>query len=91
MSREAKIRKQVEDGYETFLSMTESMSTEELKKELSILANHREEVNFAKAGDEELKQAKDAVKELAGPYNDAVKALNVKMAFVHILLKERGQ
>lgn len=87
---EHKIKMKVEKELETFVDVVNGMGRTELKDELFRLANYREEVELAKKGDEGLKEAQETARGLAAPYNDAVKALKLKTAYVHIILKEKG-
>ena len=51
---------------------------------------NREETLMARDKDEELESAKEVAKELGAPYNDTIKALKLKTAYLHILLEEKG-
>ena len=87
--KEEAVKKAVQTKEPTFCSMVEGMKKNELEKELSRLSNYREQVQFAKGDDEDLERASKIVKELAGPYNDALKVLKLKTAYLHLLLKDK--
>jgi hypothetical protein len=53
------------------------------------LAKYREETEMAKSKDEALAKAKEMSKELQAPYNDALKALKVKMGYLSLLIQDR--
>jgi len=86
-----KVKEDITNKHEAFYDKCNGMGREELKKELYILANYKEETEFAKAADEELKRAQDLVKEFSAPYNDALKVLKLKIAYLHLLLKDMGE
>ena len=90
-TNEFKIKRKVEKDLETFADVVSGMGKEELEKELFRLANYREEVELAKKNDEGLKDAQEAVKLISGPYNDSLKVLKLKSAYLHIILKESGR
>lgn len=88
MTKEDKIKKKIQDDHQGFYDMVMSMNSEELKKEMSLLGNYREETELAKANDEEIKELKYRLSEANAPYNDTLKVLKLKMAFLHLSLKE---
>lgn len=90
-AKEEKVKDDVMKKHEAFYDKINGMGREEMRKELFILANYKEETEFAKASDEELKRAQKLVKEFSGPYNDTLKVLKLKMAYVHLMLKEAGE
>lgn len=73
-----------------FVSMTEAMSVDELKKEISLRAQQRESVLQAKSEDEQLTELKEQVKELSAPYNESSNALKLKITFLYLLLKQQS-
>ena len=90
-SKELEIRKKVQKKFPDFADTADGMSLEDVKKNLSIYANYREQTELAKKKDEELQMAKEKVKFLSGPYNDTVAALKLKLSYLHVLLAEKGE
>lgn len=88
--KEDKVKKDIIEKHDIFYDMTNAMDREDLKSELSRLANYKEEVEFAKDNDTELNELKESVKFISGPYNDAVKVLKLKTAYIHLLLRDLG-
>ena len=89
--KELKMKTKAQKDYPEFTDTVDSMESAELKSLLSDYANYREETELAKKEDQELNDAKDHVANLAGPYNDTLKALKVKTGYIHLLLKDRGK
>jgi len=88
--KELALKKKAQKDYPAFVDAVEGLSTEELKSNLTRYAKYREETELAKKKDEELERAKDLVNELSAPYNDTLKALKIKMAYINILMEELG-
>jgi len=84
-----KLRKKMQKEYPNFVEVIDVMQVSELKQAMSKYANYSEETKMALKCDEEINALKEQVKELSAPYKDALKALNAKMAYVHICLKEK--
>lgn len=85
------IKTKVEKEFPDFVDMISSAEIASLEKNLYIYAKHREETELAKVEDEELQMAKERVKDLSAPYSDAIKALKLKMAYINLLIEEKGQ
>ena len=81
-------KEKVRKDYPDFVKATEGLPLDALKKKLTTYAKYREETTLAQKNDKKLEAAKDTVKELNAPYNDALKALKAKMAFIYLLLKD---
>ena len=88
-SKELAIRDKAQKDYPEFTDSVDSLQLAELEKNMLTLAKYREETELAKKKDEALEKAKNEVKELQAPYNDALKALKIKMAYLGILIQER--
>lgn len=89
-SKKEAIKTKVEKDYPEFVDMLASANEESLQKNLYIYAKHREETELAKSEDEGLAMAKERVKDLSAPYSDAIKALKLKMAYINVMLEEKG-
>jgi cyanate lyase len=87
--QEQLIVKKCEKDYPDFVNSHNTLGPKELEASLLIYAKHREDSEMAKKIDKDLNKAKEAVKELSAPYNDAIKALKLKTAFLHMLIQER--
>lgn len=85
------IKAKVEKDLPDFVDMLNGASLESLDKNLSIYAKYREETELAKSEDEGLQRAKEAVKEISAPYNDAIKVLKLKLAYINLLIEERKE
>ena len=90
-SKELEIRKKVQKKFPDFVDTADGMSLEDIKKNLSMYANYREQTELARKKDEDLQMAKEKVKFLAGPYSDTVAALKLKLSYLHVLLAEKGE
>ena len=71
-----------------------TIDTPATPKQLRIFAsgNMIEEfwVNEVLRNSKEIKDAQEQLKELKGPYSDMLKALKLKMSYIHILMKEQS-
>lgn len=89
-SKEIAIKTKCEKDYPEFTDALNGLDLETLKKNLSKYAEYREETLLAKDKDADLREAKDKAKFLAAPYNDALKAIKLKLAYLHVLIKEKS-
>ena len=88
-SKELAIKTKAQKDYPEFTDGVHSLGVEELEANMLRLAKYREETEMAKKKDEVLETTKAQVKELQAPYNDALKALKIKMAYLGLLIQER--
>lgn len=88
-SKELAIKKKVEKEYEMFAELANAMGLEEIDKNILMYAKHREDTEMAKKIDTDLNNAKESVKELSAPYNEALSVLKLKLSYLNIILKER--
>jgi hypothetical protein len=84
-----KIKKTVETEFSEFANMVAGMPLSELEKNIALYAKQREEVQLAQADDDGIKALKDQIKEAKAPYNDALKALKLKLGYLYLLIQER--
>jgi hypothetical protein len=88
-SKELAIKKKAQKDYPDFTDSVDGLGLEDLKKNMVIYSQYREDSELAKQKDEGLKEAKDNVKFLSGPYNDTIKALKTKLAYLNLLAREK--
>lgn len=88
-SKELAMKTKAQKEYPEFTDGVDSLNSEQLEANMLQLAKYREETEMAKKKDEGLERAKEMVKELQAPYNDALKALKIKMAYLALLIQER--
>jgi hypothetical protein len=84
------LEEKVQENLPEFYDSAMGMSVKQLKDQLARDAVYRVENQIAKKADEELKQAQEHARFLAGPYNDAEKMLKMKAEFVKKLLDDKG-
>lgn len=89
-SKELAIKTKAQKEFPDFTDSTDRLSIEELEKKLMQYANYREETELSKQKDEELNKAKERVKDLQAGYNETLKALKIKMAYIHLLMAEKA-
>lgn len=91
MARQKKtVREIVEKEYPEFATEVASSSTDELNNRLATLAKGLEESEQTKESDEELENARALASELAAPYKDIKKAVQLKSKYVIGLLRDKG-
>jgi hypothetical protein len=92
MSEEINVekKKKVQKKFPDFCEVVDSMSVKDLEVKLNLYAKENERVIKAKEDDQDLKRAQELVSELVAPYNDAKKALALKMFYIVSLIEEKG-
>jgi len=88
--KEMKIREKCQKDFPEFVETVDSMAAEQLMKNMLNYSKWREETTLEMSKDEALQAAKDVAKELAAPYRDTLGALKTKMAYMYVLLREKG-
>jgi len=88
-SKELALKTKTQKEHPDFTDSVDSLSVSELEANMLRLAKYREETDLAKQKDPHLEKARAEVKELQAPYNDAMKALKLKMAYLGILISEK--
>lgn len=88
-TQELLLRTKAQKDYPEFTDSVDNAKLEDLEANLLRYAKYREETEMAKKKDEDLDKAKNLVKELQGPYNETLKALKVKTAYLGLLIEER--
>ena len=86
--RNFEFKKKIVKKFPTFVESLQGLPVQDLEKTMLSYSKHKEDTELAQKLDRELKEAKDVVTELAGPYRDALGALKLKLAFINILIKE---
>jgi hypothetical protein len=76
---------------EEFKNMVASGSEDELKTRVVSLSKNEEEVVKTRSDDTKLSDTKLLLKELSGPYTDALKEIKAKRRYVLKVLQERGK
>lgn len=74
-----------------FAEEIQSMSKEEIDKKILLCENHIYEVESAKDLDENLKAAKEHVKDLSSSYSETKSNETAKIKYCIYVLTERGQ
>lgn len=88
-TKELAVKTKAQKDYPEFTDSVDHLKIEELESNMLRMAKYREETEMAKKKDEVLEKAKNEVRELSAPYNDALKALKIKMAYLGILIQEK--
>ncbi len=83
--------KEVDKQYPGFADEVSRLSAEEINARIVEMQKGLEESESHKEANEELKQARDTVTELSGPYRDVKKAVKIKTKYLLELLKEKGK
>jgi hypothetical protein len=73
-----------------FCSSVDGMGVEALNKELVRYAKYSEEIQSEIENSAALKEAKEALKLITGPFNDAKKGNRTKMRYIINLIKAKG-
>lgn len=89
-SKELSIKEKCQKDYPEFTDQVDGLSVQEIEKNIIRYANYREETELEKQKDLDLQKAKEEVKELSAPYNETLKALKLKMAYLYLLAGEKS-
>ena len=84
------LRDLMNEEHEAFAHEVERLSVADLDRRLNGLAKAGEEIDEAKETNEGLKDAREELNKVAGPFRDAKKANKLKTKYVIQLIKERG-
>lgn len=94
MAKKKSLQEQVRSKYPEFPEAVDGLSVEDLKKRVLSYSKENENVNDELARLNEpgnaLYIAKAAVSEIAGPFNDAKKAIKMKISYLVQLIEEKG-
>lgn len=91
MARQKKtVRERVENDYPEFATEVAGENAQQLNNRLATLAKGLEESEQKKEDNEKLKNARGLASELAAPYRDVKKAVQLKSKYVIGLLKDKG-
>lgn len=88
-SKELALKTKVQKDYPEFTDTVDNAQLPALESSMLKYANYREEVEMAKKKDQALEKAKNVVADLQAPYNDSIKALKLKTAYLGLLIAER--
>lgn len=87
--KEEALKTKVQTDYPEFTDSVDSLPVDKLEENMLRYAKYREETEMAKKKDEGLEKAKNEVKELQAPYNETLKALKLKMAYLMLLIEDK--
>lgn len=74
-----------------FLDEVASMTTDDLKSRVVLIAKHAEEIKEAREKDDDLKRLKEQVKVAGETYSEPLKAAALKTKYIIELLVSKGQ
>lgn len=91
MARQGKtIQEKVEAEFPEFVESIMGLSVEELNARITQYTKNLDESEEHRKANETLRNLKDQVAEINGPYNDVKKAINLKTKYIIELVKEKG-
>ncbi len=76
---------------EAVVEAMQSMSEQELRDRLVSLAQHEKETDDKLEADEKIKELKEELKNLQGPYKDALKSIKLQRGYAAVRLEEMGK
>jgi len=91
MAGRGRPRKNFKDALpEGFAETADSAKTEELRSMVSRFALDMSKIEEERKNNEAIKSAKEAMKELVGPYSETISVLKKKIRYIAQILEERG-
>lgn len=92
MARQKKtVQEKVQADYPEFATEVANLTVDELNNRLSSMVKELEESESHKENNEDLNDAKSLASELAAPYRDVKKAVQLKSRYVVGLLKDKAK
>lgn len=85
-----KLEKLITEENESFCGEIRGLTLPQIKERLSQISLQKLELELFKEQDEELKNAKELVKELNTPHAESMKKLKMKLEFVVRILEEKN-
>lgn len=89
IDKEEILKTKVRNEFPEFTESVDNLQLDKLNENLLRYAVYREETEISKQNDKGLIKAKNDVKEYQAPYNETLKALKMKMAYLHLLMVEK--
>ena len=89
MSDRTEIEKKIEKIHHGFAATVAGLPVKDLEQNLLMYSKHNEETLQELRNSKPIKDAQEQLKELKGPYSDMLKALKLKMSYIHLLIKEQ--
>lgn len=90
MSDRTDIEKKLEKIHHGFAQTVAGLSVKDLEQNLLMYSKHNEDTLQELRTSKAIKNAQEQLKELKGPYGDMLKALKLKMSYIHLLIKEQS-
>lgn len=90
MGKKKDLRTKVEEDHSEWAGAVSTLSTSELDTMILRFAKYREELIQFKEADEELKKAREVVKDLNAPHKDNLNINALKTKYLIMLLGEKG-
>ena len=90
MTKKEKALKKIKKDHPEFVESVDSMETGGLEDLVVNYAKELENIDEFLSENEEIKQLKEQIDEIAGPSNDAKKVCKLKLLYLVNILKDRG-
>jgi len=84
------MKTKVQKKFPDFVESVDSLSIAELEARVNVYAKEQEKVRNALEKDTDLKNAKELASELAAPYRETKKAIELKTSYIIALIGEKG-
>jgi hypothetical protein len=88
-ARNEKFQKKMIKDYPEFVDALEGLEVKDLEENLQIYCKYDQDTRLEKETKKEILDAQEKLKELVGPYNDALKALKMKLKYINMLINEK--
>lgn len=91
MSDRTEIEKKLEKIHQGFTDTVAGLTVKDLEVNILMYAKHSDDTQEFLKKNEAIKSAQEQLKELKGPSLDMLKALKLKMSYLHLLIKEKTE
>jgi len=86
LKQKAKLEKEMPE----FVDAVVGMSVDQMKTRILNYVGERENVLESKSNNQKLQEVIELKKEIEGPYRDTLKAIDLKIKYLHSLIGEKG-
>jgi hypothetical protein len=83
------LKKKVQKEHPVFTDSVDGLPLKELKESVLIYSKYQHETDMALKNDEQIERVAQSLNELKAPYRDALKALKMKIQYLHLLMQDK--
>lgn len=90
MADHTKAKLKAQKKFKEFTENADALSVDQLKQKITAYRFHQAETERSLEENESVRELKDTLKTLTGPYSDTLKAIKIKTDYMIALIDEKG-